>query len=75
MEDLDEIVTTLRGLSAKAQAVFLKKYTTQIGPALCRTMLRYACHRLDEINSQFPENSEYHKRYVEHRERRKQREQ
>jgi len=67
--NFDELVGKLNEKSNKARATFMRrlimgtKHGKGMSPALCRSVIRYACMQLDTINSQYPEGHPYRERY------------
>jgi hypothetical protein len=55
--DFNAWVDILTRLTARAQATFLNLYIKQMGPSLCRSVIRYCHRRLDTINSTLPKDS------------------
>lgn len=54
--NFDEKIAELTQLGTRAQATFAKRYISKIGPALCRTIIRYCFVRLNEINEALPDS-------------------
>jgi len=68
--NFDELVEKLNSKSNKAKATFMRRLImgtrdkkAGMSPALCRSVIRYACMQLDTINSQYPEGHPYRERY------------
>lgn len=53
--DFEEKISELTKLGTRAQATFARRYIMRCGPALCRTIIRYAIERLDRINAALPD--------------------
>lgn len=49
--DFNAWVGILTRLTARAQATFLNLYIRQLGPSLCRSVIKYCHARLNTINS------------------------
>ena len=49
--DFNAWVEVLTRLTARAQATFMNLYIKQMGPSICRTVIKYCYKRLDKINS------------------------
>lgn len=43
-------IDILTRLTARAQATFMNLYIRQMGPSLCRSVIRYCHKRLEKIN-------------------------
>lgn len=62
--DFDIIVNGFMELSTTAKATLMQRIINTLSPSLCRSIIRYACIRLDNINSKFPEGSPERNRYT-----------
>jgi len=74
--NFDELIEKLNTKSNKARATLMRRLIMGkqpgkgMGPALCRSVIRYACMQLDTINSKYPEDHPYGQRYKLYSEKR-----
>lgn len=61
--DFKVVVERFQTISAKAKSTLLKQMIDTLTPNMCRTVIRYACIRLDAVNSKFPKGHSGRERY------------
>jgi len=61
-EVITELLTKLRG---RALATFLYRLINQLGPTLCRSIIRYCYERLDRINAELPDGNPHKELFKE----------
>lgn len=68
--DFKATVETLTSLSTKAQCTFLYLLISVLSPMVLRTIMRYCCRRLDQINKELPDTHPYKSQYLNRGKRR-----
>lgn len=61
--DFKELLGVFQTMSEKGKVTLLRQLIGILTPSACRTVLRYACIRLDAINSKLPEGHPGRERY------------
>ena len=62
--DFDNVINTLTAQSGRAQATFFFKLISNLGPSVCRTIIRYCYERLDRYNASLPDNDPNKQRFI-----------
>ncbi len=68
--DFEIVIPQLSAMTNRAKATFFKRMIDNLGPSLCKTIIAYACQRLDAVNSKLPEDSPYRQQYEARRRKR-----
>lgn len=61
--DFDQTIDNLSRQSGTAQATFFYKLIMNMGPSLCRTIIRYCYERLDRYNATLPDGDPHKERF------------
>jgi hypothetical protein len=61
--DFDIVIESLTRASTRAQTTFMYRLINTLGPALCRTIIRYAYERLDRYNASLPDGDSNKERF------------